>query len=36
MVMVEKATGKFMAQVKSVGGSYALFEAKVKSVLGSL
>jgi len=36
MVMVEKATGRFMAQVKTVGGSYPLFEAKVKAVLSGL
>ena len=36
MVMVEKASGKFMAQVKTVGGTYSLFEAKVKAALGSL
>jgi hypothetical protein len=34
--MVEKASGKFMAQVKSVGGSFSLFSDKVKAVLGSL
>ena len=37
MVMVEKATGKFIAQVKSVnGGSFPLFETKLKAALSSL
>lgn len=35
-VMIEKATGRFIAQVKTIGGTYSLFEAKLKATLGSL